>query len=62
MLDPFNGAGTTGVAALGLDRRYIGIELNPDYAAMARARIIDEAGPLMTSEVPIDVLFNNGGS
>lgn len=39
-LDPFNGAGTTGlVAAKGLGLRYIGLELNPEYAEMSRRRI-----------------------
>ncbi len=38
--DPFSGAGTTGlVAAKGLGLRYIGFELNPDYADMSRRRI-----------------------
>lgn len=39
VLDPFAGAGTTPLVAKRLNRRYIGIELNPDYAEMARARI-----------------------
>jgi len=39
VLDPFNGAGTTGLVVNRLGRRYIGIELNPDYAQMARDRI-----------------------
>jgi DNA modification methylase len=39
-LDPFNGAGTTGLVAVkGLGLRYIGFELNPKYADMARRRI-----------------------
>lgn len=38
-LDPFSGAGTTGVAAKSLGLRYIGLELNPDYAEMSRRRI-----------------------
>jgi DNA modification methylase len=40
VLDPFAGAGTTGVAATKLGREFIGIELNPDYAAMADRRIM----------------------
>ena len=39
VLDPFSGAGTTGVEAIALGRSFIGIELNPEYAEMARARI-----------------------
>ena len=43
ILDPFSGAATTGLVALKLDRRYIGIELNPDYIAMSIKRIEMEA-------------------
>lgn len=43
ILDPFIGAGTTGLVAEKFDRRYIGIELNPAYAAMASKRI-DKGG------------------
>ena len=39
VLDPFNGAGTTGLVALQNGRRYVGVELNPDYLEMARQRI-----------------------
>ena len=39
VLDPFAGAGTTLLKAKDLGRRFIGIELNPEYADMARARI-----------------------
>lgn len=39
VLDPFNGSGTTGVAARGLGRRYIGIDINPEYIEMAHRRI-----------------------
>lgn len=39
VLDPFTGSGTTGVVALGLGRHFVGIELNPDYAEIARRRI-----------------------
>jgi DNA modification methylase len=38
-LDPFAGAGTTCLKAKELGRRFVGIELNPEYADMARARI-----------------------
>ncbi|MDQ4123263.1 MAG: site-specific DNA-methyltransferase [Acidobacteriota bacterium] len=35
VLDPFMGSGTTAVVAKRLQRRFIGIELNPDYVKMA---------------------------
>ena len=38
-LDPFAGAGTTCVVAKEHGRKFIGIELNPEYADMARARV-----------------------
>jgi len=44
VLDPFTGSGTTGVVAVHHDRQFIGLELNPDYAAMARQRISESAG------------------
>jgi len=43
VLDPFLGSGTTGVVALQLGRRFIGIELNPTYCEMARRRIEKDA-------------------
>ena len=39
VLDPFFGSGTTGMVAKRLNRRYIGIELNPDYCELAKQRI-----------------------
>jgi DNA modification methylase len=39
VLDPFAGAGTTGVAALASGRRFVGIELNPSYARIAQRRL-----------------------
>jgi DNA modification methylase len=39
VLDPFCGSGTTGDVAVGLGRRFIGIDLNPAYLEMARERI-----------------------
>jgi len=39
ILDPFFGVGTTGAAAKRLGRRFIGIEREPDYVALARDRI-----------------------
>lgn len=39
VLDPFSGAGTTGIAALKNDREYVGIDINPEYNDLARKRI-----------------------
>lgn len=41
ILDPFMGSGTTAIAALINDRKYLGIELSPDYVSMAKQRISD---------------------
>jgi DNA modification methylase len=48
VLDPFGGAGTTGLVADRLQRNALLIELNPDYAEMARDRIHNDA-PLFSS-------------
>jgi DNA modification methylase len=50
VLDPFAGAGTTGLVACRLGRRFLGIEINPAYAAMARERIRADA-PLLNGRV-----------
>jgi site-specific DNA-methyltransferase (adenine-specific) len=39
VLDPFMGSGTTAVAARALHRNYIGIEISPEYCAMAQERL-----------------------
>ena len=39
VLDPFLGSGTTAAVAKQMGRHYIGIELNPDYCALAEQRI-----------------------
>jgi len=39
VLDPFNGAGTTGLVCQQLGRNYIGIELNEEYLAITRRRL-----------------------
>ena len=49
VLDPFSGAGTTGLVALRLGRDYLGIELNPAYVEMSQQRIKDDA-PLFYHE------------
>lgn len=41
ILDPFMGSGTTGVAAVQMGRKFIGIEIDPDYFKIACKRIDD---------------------
>ena len=49
VLDPFAGSGTVGVVCSSLGRDFVGIELNPEYAKLARQRI---ANPHPEPEVP----------
>lgn len=44
VLDPFMGAGTTGLVARKLNRGYIGCELNQEYIKIAENRIFNEIG------------------
>lgn len=46
VLDPFTGSGSTGRAAMLEGMRFIGCELSPDYAEIARARIRYTLGPM----------------
>jgi len=39
VLDPFTGSGTVGLVALRYGREFIGVELNPEYAAIAKHRM-----------------------
>jgi DNA modification methylase len=41
ILDPFMGSGTTGVACMMEGRKFIGIEIDPDYFAIAEKRIYE---------------------
>jgi DNA modification methylase len=51
ILDPFNGIGSTGYQAIKMGRKYIGVELKPEYAAQA-AKFLAEA------EASQDTLFS----
>jgi site-specific DNA-methyltransferase (adenine-specific) len=59
ILDPFLGSGTTCRAAQELGRRSIGVDVNPDYCAIARERckvaVIPPTPPPSISLRPIDV-------
>ena len=39
VLDPFNGAGTTGLVSKKHNRNYVGIDLNPEYIKISRKRL-----------------------
>jgi site-specific DNA-methyltransferase (adenine-specific) len=51
VLDPFTGSGSTGRAAMLEGMRFVGCELSPEYAEIARARIRFTLGPLFAHEV-----------
>ena len=42
VLDPFIGSGTTAVACERLNRRWIGIEINPEYCGVTKQRVLRE--------------------
>ena len=46
VLDPFMGSGTTALVAYRFNRKYIGIELNPEYIKIAEKRLKNETIPL----------------
>ncbi|SMP46264.1 site-specific DNA-methyltransferase (adenine-specific)/site-specific DNA-methyltransferase (cytosine-N4-specific) [Noviherbaspirillum suwonense] len=53
VLDPFMGSGTTGLAAKLLGFDYIGFELNPENAEIARERILAGNGALLNREADL---------
>ena len=50
ILDPFLGSGTTAVACKELGRRFIGIEIEPKYCAIAERRLAGITDPLFPQE------------
>lgn len=50
VLDPFAGSGTTGVACVQTGRKFIGIEIDPGYADIARRRIGEAANHLFAKD------------
>lgn len=52
VLDPFLGSGTTAVCAGNLGRRFLGVELNPDYMEMSRKWLAAEGFQEAKNEVP----------
>jgi DNA modification methylase len=72
VLDPFFGTGTTGAVARRLGRHFIGIEVDPDYAQLARERldtvqqmafdepILETPNPRREKRIPFGALVENG--
>jgi DNA modification methylase len=52
VFDPFAGSGSTGVATLREGRRFVGIEKEPEYAQIARARVAHAARGATTRTTP----------
>jgi DNA modification methylase len=64
VLDPFAGAGTTCMVAKTLGRRFIGIDLNPDYVALAQKRVgvtVDEPERLLDDSEQAMLPLADGG-
>jgi DNA modification methylase len=64
VLDPFAGAGTTCLVAKRLGRRFIGVDLNPEYVAMAQKRVgvtVDEPERLLDEGETHLAAFADGG-
>jgi len=56
VLDPFSGAGTTGLVCQQTGRGYVGVELNPDYLELQRQRLDGNQLPLCVDQRSIDGL------
>ena len=54
VLDPFSGSGTTAVAALVHNRRYVGIELSENYVKQSEARINKTKAEIAQVEIAYD--------
>ena len=62
VLDPFAGSGTTLKAAKELNRQWCGIEINPEYCAIAEARLSQDVLQLETCAMrPNEKLCNSPG-
>jgi len=64
VLDPFAGAGTTCLVAKELGRRFVGIDLNEEYVAMAQKRVgltVDQPELLLEDGETALTAFGGGG-
>ncbi len=63
VLDPFAGSASTGIAALSLGRRFVGCDIDPDYADLARRRLdalFDGVAPPPPPTLPGPQVVNRG--
>ena len=51
VFDPFTGSGTTGVACVKTNRRFIGVEIEERYCEIAAKRIEKEASHLFAEAI-----------
>jgi site-specific DNA-methyltransferase (adenine-specific) len=51
VLDPFMGSGTTAIAAINTERKYVGFEINPDYCKVIENRIKNVSGKVGLFEI-----------
>jgi site-specific DNA-methyltransferase (adenine-specific) len=54
VLDPFMGSGTTALSAEFLGRRWIGVELSPNYTEVANKRILEYRAKLAQTEMELN--------
>ena len=52
VLDPFNGTGATCLASKQTGRRYIGIDLNPEYCAFSKKRLLKPGADYSKIKIP----------
>jgi len=58
VLDPFGGSGTVGFVARRLNRRFILIDIKPEYCEMARRRVRGFTKNIPENVIPLDILLN----
>lgn len=58
VLDPFSGSGSTAVACVMSGRRFVGMEIDPDYLAMAQGRIAVATRPTLFERFESRSLFD----
>jgi len=62
VLDPFIGSGTTAVAAIELDRKFVGIDVSEEYCQLSRERLSGVQLQLLTINSKKGTYNNNGNT